>query len=142
MPIQKHQLVTTGDLGKGLRINPATKLADAFTSTDANNAILFGTDNGLKVDISSKFNNPTGTASQYIAGDGTIADFPVTMNATLSDLTGTQYYYFGGLLSSGAWQVNRWDISTNTKAVASEINNSNKTTLSAAWSAKTTLTFI
>jgi hypothetical protein len=142
MPIQKHQLVSTGDLGKGLRINPATKLADAFTSTDANNAISYGNDNGLKVDISGKFNKPTGTALQYVAGDGTIADFPVTMNATLSDFMNSEYYYFGGLLSSGDWQVNRWDISTNTKMVASKINNSDKTTLSAAWSAKTTLTFI
>ena len=40
-------LIALANLGKGLVQNASTKLIDLFVSTDANNGLKFGSDNGL-----------------------------------------------------------------------------------------------
>lgn len=42
-------IIAVSNLGKGLVINPVTKLLDVSVSTDAGNIIVYGSDNGLYV---------------------------------------------------------------------------------------------
>lgn len=42
-------VVAVSNLGKGLVVNPITKLLDVSISTDANNTIVYGSDNGVMV---------------------------------------------------------------------------------------------
>lgn len=42
-------VIAVSNLGKGLVINPVTKLLDISISTDANNTIVYGSDNGVMV---------------------------------------------------------------------------------------------
>jgi hypothetical protein len=65
---------------------------------------------------------------------------PVTLDISISEMT-ENYAYFGGTLSTGGWQINKWTISTNVKTVATQLNNSSKTTLTTAWADRTTLTY-
>ena len=51
-------LITADKLGKGLAINPATKLVDTRLSTDAGNILRYGTDNGLLASVES---SPSGS---------------------------------------------------------------------------------
>ena len=51
-------LITTDKLGKGLVINPTTKLLDASLSTDSGNILKYGTDNGLLATVES---SPSGS---------------------------------------------------------------------------------
>ena len=46
----------------------------------------------LQTELDGKFNDPTGTASQYIRGDGTLADFPAPVGAGSS----VSFYLNGG----------------------------------------------
>jgi hypothetical protein len=140
MAIQKKQIIQPADLGKGLSHNSLTELIDVKLSSDSNNSLEFGNDNGLYLDVTNKFDVPTGTSTQYVAGDGSIMDFPTTIEILLNELT-DDYAYFGGILSTGGWQINKWTISTNVKTVATQLNNSSKTTLTTAWADRTTLTY-
>jgi hypothetical protein len=140
MTIQTKQIIQPADLGKGLTHNPLTELIDVKLSSDLNNSLGYGNDNGVFLDITGKFDVPAGTSNQYIAGDGSIIDFPTTLAISISEIT-EDYTYFGGTLSTGGWQINKWTISTNVKTVATQLNNSSKTTLTTAWADRTTLTY-
>lgn len=55
---------------------------------------------------------------------------------------GTATVYYGGLQTTLDWQINRWDLATNTKTIATQANNATYTTLADAWNDRTTLTYI
>ena len=42
-------VIAVSNIGKGLVVNPITKLLDVSISTDANNTIVYGSDNGMMV---------------------------------------------------------------------------------------------
>jgi len=61
-PLTGGTITTTGTIG----INQANSTTDGYlSSTDWNN-------------FDNKFDTPTGTTSQYVRGDGTLATFPTT----------------------------------------------------------------
>lgn len=59
---------------------------------------------------------------------------------SLTDDSIPTYVYYGGLFST-AWKINRYHRTTFVKTSATIANNSGVATLSAAWAARTTLTY-
>lgn len=57
------------------------------------------------------------------------------------DASDLNYYYFGGVTSSGAWKVNRFAKSNLDKTSATVLNNVGVTTLAAAWAIKGSLNY-
>lgn len=76
-------------------LNKPTTLAgygitDSVTSGSLSSTLSgYATIAALNTGLSAKFNNPTGTASQYIRGDGSLATFSSTSGAAGGDLTGS-----------------------------------------------------
>ena len=60
---------------------------------------------------------------------------------TVFDDLDSTYYYYGGLDSSLEWKINRFHKTTFVKASATEGNNPTYTTLSTAWTNRTSLTY-
>jgi len=56
------------------------------------------------------------------------------------DTDGT-YYFYGGEQDGGAWKINRYHKTTFVKESADEGGNPTKTTLAAAWTDRTTLSY-
>jgi hypothetical protein len=63
-----------------------------------------------------------------------------SMTVTQTDLTNPTFFYYGGTVG-GNWKINRWNVTNNTKTYANVSNNSTITTLTTAWTNKTTLTY-
>ena len=59
------------------------------------------------------------------------------------DITGTVYWYYGGLTPTGAWVIHRYkiDVYPSVRTTATVSNNSSYTTLSTAWAARGSLTY-
>ena len=126
MATPQFNIVALSDLGKGLIQNPITELIDTALSTDANNSIVFGNDNGLFVDITGKFDNPTGNITDYIAGDGSIQLFPPVDIAT--KVVATVRNQTGGTIPAGS--VVYITGAAGNKAVVSLASNSSEITSS------------
>jgi hypothetical protein len=62
------------------------------------------------------------------------------LSVTLTDFGSTTVYY-GGLQTTLAWQINKWDLATNTKTIATEINNPTYTSLVDAFDDRLTLIY-
>lgn len=87
-----------------------TRLSDARTPLSHNHIIADVT--GLQIALDSKFNNPTGDTTQYIAGDGSLVAFPVAgqagtlvrqvRNETGSTLTKGTIVYISGAAGNKA----------------------------------------
>jgi hypothetical protein len=63
------------------------------------------------------------------------------LSVTLTDF-GSSTVYYGGLQTTLAWQINKWDLATNTKTIATEINNPTYTSLADAWNDRLTINYI
>lgn len=64
------------------------------------------------------------------------------LEITETDLTDSSYYYYGGVDANSDWVINRYDKSNlSTRTVATESNNATYSSLSTAWSNRTTLTY-
>jgi hypothetical protein len=63
------------------------------------------------------------------------------LSVTLTDF-GSATVYYGGLQTTLAWQINKWDLATNTKTIATEINNPTYTSLADAWNDRLTINYI
>lgn len=89
--------------------------------------------------------------SCFVFWDGTSAHNVIKMASsggspflavTLTDIADATYYYYGGLLPSTAWQVNRYLKSDPTVGTSANLaNNGAVTTLASAWTNRTTLTY-
>lgn len=64
------------------------------------------------------------------------------LDASLTDFSNALLYFYGGLTDAGDWQVNKWDIPTNTKTIANLTNNAGTTNLATAWTNRLTLNYI
>jgi hypothetical protein len=62
------------------------------------------------------------------------------LSVTLTDFGSTTVYY-GGLQTTLAWQINKWDLATNTKTIATELNNPTYTVLADAFDDRLTLIY-
>jgi hypothetical protein len=63
------------------------------------------------------------------------------LSVTQTDF-GSSTVYYGGLQTTLAWQINKWDLATNTKTIATEINNPTYTSLADAWNDRLTINYI
>lgn len=61
-------VVTTDKLGKAIAVNPVTKLLDVQVSSDADNVLEFGNDNGLKVSPALQSGAPVWQELTLISG--------------------------------------------------------------------------
>jgi hypothetical protein len=64
------------------------------------------------------------------------------LDASLTDFTNPLIYYYGGLTDAGDWQVNKWDMTSNTKTIANLTNNVGVTNLATAWTNRLTLNYL
>ena len=64
------------------------------------------------------------------------------LDASLTDFSNPLLYFYGGITDAGDWQVNKWDMVTNTKTIANLTNNSGTTNLATAWTNRLTLNYI
>jgi hypothetical protein len=62
------------------------------------------------------------------------------LSVTLTDF-GSETVYYGGLQTTLAWQINAWDLATNTKTIATELNNPTYTVLADAFDDRLTLIY-
>jgi len=62
------------------------------------------------------------------------------LSVTLTDF-GSETVYYGGLQTTLAWQINKWDLATNTKTIATELNNPTYTVLADAFDDRLTLIY-
>jgi len=61
---------------------------------------------------------------------------------TLVDTSDADYYYYGGLDETDAWQINKYDrTNLQLKTIANEILNPTKTSLASAWTDRTSLVY-
>lgn len=83
------------------------------------------------------------TALSTVGKTGDYNDLLNTPNLdiSLSDISTTNTYYFGGIKSNGDWQINKWATLSGTKTTANILNNSAVLDLASAWTNKTTLTY-
>ena len=61
-------IILVSNLGKGLKINQVTNLVDVSISSDPNNVIVFGSDNGIKVVGALQFKSIDGGHSNSVYG--------------------------------------------------------------------------
>lgn len=63
-------------------------IADGVTSAALTSALAsYATTSSLTAGLAGKFNTPTGTAAQYLRGDGSVATFPVIPGGTVTSIT-------------------------------------------------------
>lgn len=63
------------------------------------------------------------------------------LDITLTDFADVTNYYYGGTRNNGDWQINRYLKTTLVKTSADEAGNPSETSLGAAWTNRTTLTY-
>ena len=80
---------------------------NSVTSTEL--GYLSGVTSGIQSQINGKFNNPTGTITDYIAGNGTILPFPSTGGGGGG---GVNYYLNGGTVQSVIGGTNYYQMSS------------------------------
>lgn len=153
MATPKKQIIQPVDLGKGLTINPLTKLVDLSISSDQPNNAQFGNDNGLVVNVMTAVVGSVPSDNSVLEETDSlstslgklqsqiIAMATVQMVVSYRDVEDPTYVYFGGLLSTGDWQINRWEISTNQKTIATNESNSMIEDLDSAWGDRSTLEY-
>lgn len=67
-------ILLVSNLGKGLKVNQVTNLVDVSISNDANNVIVFGSDNGIKVVGALQYKSIDGGRSNSIYGVSQVID--------------------------------------------------------------------
>ena len=67
-------ILLVSNLGKGLKINQVTNLVDVSISSDSNNVIVFGTDNGIKVVGTFQYKSIDGGHSNSVYGASQVID--------------------------------------------------------------------
>jgi len=104
-----------------------------------------------RLDTLVDLSTPETTHLLAINSSGSLVDGTATLNAAIDVLSGSMvttefddnsaiYIYYGGTKSSN-WKVNRVHRTTFVKQSATIANNSGVANLSAAWSARTSLTY-
>lgn len=93
IPAAQVQTDWNATTGLGALLNKPTTLAgygitDAVSSSSLATTLSgYATTSALTTGLATKFNTPTGTTSQYLRGDGSLATFPTLTSGTVTSVT-------------------------------------------------------